>query len=46
MAHTEVKVQFNDGSIRVFRGFWKQVIKDIDAYCELYELTTVSAEWA
>lgn len=46
MAHTEVKVQFNDGSVRVFRGFWKKVIKDIDAYCELYELTTVSAEWA
>ena len=43
---SNVKVVFSNGSIRVFRGYWKQVLKDIDAYCELYKLTTVSAEWA
>lgn len=46
MANTEIKVWFNDGSIRYFRGFWKQVLKDIDLYCEVYQLETVSAEWA
>lgn len=38
-------VVFNDNSVRTFEGYWKNILKDIDAYCDSHNLVTIDASW-
>lgn len=40
-----MKVYFNNGTIKDFTGFWKDVLMDIASYCEVYNLETVHFDW-
>jgi len=40
-----LQVLFNDGSIKIFTGFWKYVIKEVSHYCDQTGLVTVHARW-
>lgn len=39
------KVWFNNGSMKIFCGFWKNIITDISDYCKQTKLETVKAKW-
>lgn len=40
------KVWFNDDSVKIFKGWWTNIILDIAAYCEETGLETVKSEWS
>lgn len=43
--HRGCIVWFNDDSVKVFYGWWTNVIRTVMTYCEEYGLETIGCKW-
>lgn len=41
----KLTVYFSNGSVHTFEGFWKNVLKEIDAYCTRHNVITIDSSW-